>query len=211
VASQTLTWIRRLSLALVLAVLAVAPGPSAGSRARLCTGRDRDRVGIIRWTRLLPGSWIAQDGLPGTTPAGGQAYAALNGQVAAVGTGMVVSGYDARTGRPLWTARLTGFPPGSAIVSVRVWPGLVTAGVSLPAAGPGPARDEVLLDARTGGRLRVYPAAPFGGAVAVAGGGMVIVGPRAVTSYSIRTGRVRWSRPTGWCRRRGRSPGMSCM
>ncbi len=75
-ASQTLTWIRRLSFVLVLAVLAVAPGPSAGSRARLCAVRYCDRVGTIRWTRLLPGSWVAQDGLPGTTPAGGQAYAA---------------------------------------------------------------------------------------------------------------------------------------
>jgi hypothetical protein len=36
VASRTLTWIRRLSFVLVLAVVAVAPGPSAGSQARLC-------------------------------------------------------------------------------------------------------------------------------------------------------------------------------
>jgi outer membrane protein assembly factor BamB len=197
VASPALTWIRRLSLVLILAVAAVAPGPSAGSRTRSCTGPDCDRVGTIRWTRLLPGSWVAQDGLPGTTPATGQAYAALNGQVAAVGAGTTVAAYAAHSGQPLWTAGLTGFPPGSAVVSVRVWPGLVTAGVSLPPSASGPARAEVLLDARTGRRIRVYPAAPFGGAVAVAGGGTVIVGPRAVTSYSNRTGRVRWSRPAG--------------
>ncbi|HEV3295027.1 MAG TPA: PQQ-binding-like beta-propeller repeat protein [Streptosporangiaceae bacterium] len=196
-ASPALTWIRRLSFVLVLAVAAVAPGPSAGSRARLCNGSDCDRVGTIRWTRLLPGSWIAQNGLLGTTPAGGQAYAALDGQVAAVGAGTTVAGYAAHTGRPLWTAGLTGFPPGSAVVSVRVWPGLVTAGVSLPTSASGQARTEVLLDAGTGQRIRAYPAAPFGGAVAVAGGGTVIVGPSAVTSYGNRTGRVRWSRPTG--------------
>ena len=90
-ASPALTWIRRLSFVLVLAVAAVAPGPSAGSRARLCNGSDCDRVGTIRWTRLLPGSWIAQNGLLGTTPADGQAYAALDGQVAAVGAGTTVA------------------------------------------------------------------------------------------------------------------------
>ena len=196
----SLTWIRRLSLAAVLIVAAVAPGPGAGTRSQACPGpAGCGRPGMVRWSRLLPGSWVAQNGLLGTTPAQGQAYAALGDQVAAIGSGMTVSAYAARSGHPLWTADLAGFPAGSAIVSVRAWPGVVTAGVGLPtAARPGgPARKEVVLAAATGRRIRAYPAAPFGGAVAADAAATVIVGAHAVTRYANRSGAVMWSRPTG--------------
>ena len=147
-ARGSLTWIRRLSFAAVLLAVAVAPGPAAGSRSGACTGPGGPggsgcgSDGTVRWARLLPGPWVAQAGLLGTTPAHGQAYAALGDQVAAVGSGLALSAYAAGSGQPLWTADLTGFPAGSAIVSVRVWPGVVTAGVRRPTAagqrqGPG--------------------------------------------------------------------------
>ena len=85
-------------------------------------------------------------------------------------------------------------------MSVRVWPGVVTVGVGLPAAtgaATGPVRDEVVLRAATGRQTRVYPAAQFGGAVAASGARTVIVGQQAVTSYDNHTGKVIWSRPTG--------------
>ena len=119
-----LTWVRRLSLAAVLIVVAVAPGPAAGSRSHACggslpaepagpAGSGCGRAGTVRWARLLPGPWIAQNGLLGTTPARGQAYAALDDQVAAVGSGTAVSAYAARSGQPMWTTDLGGFPVGS--------------------------------------------------------------------------------------------------
>ena len=55
--------------------------------------------------------------------------------MAAVGFGMTVYAYRARDGQALWTARLSGFPAGSQIVSVRVWPGVVTVGVVRARAG----------------------------------------------------------------------------
>jgi len=199
----SLTWIRRLSFAAVLLVVAVAPGPAAGSRSGACTGPGGPggsgcgSEGTVRWSRLLPGAWVAQPGLLGTTPAQGQAYAALGDQVAALGSGLAVSAYAAGSGQPLWTADLSGFPAGSAIVSVRVWPGVVTAGVRRPAAAGTAAREEVVLAAATGRRIRAYPAAPFGGAVTADAAATVIVGAHAVTRYANRTGAVVWSRPTG--------------
>src|SRR5262245_16237228 len=198
----SLTWIRRLCFAAVLLAVAVAPGPAAGSRSGACTGPGGPggsgcgTDGTVRWSRLLPGAWIAQPGLLGTTPAHGQAYAGLGDQVAALGSGLTGSAYAVGSGRPLGTADLAGFPAGSAIVSVRVWPGVVTAGVRLPAAGAA-ARKEVVLAAATGRRIRAYPAAPFGGAVAANAATTVIVGAHAVTRYANRTGAVLWSRPTG--------------
>ncbi len=156
----------------------------------------------MRWIRPLPGSWVVQNGTAGTTPAQGQAYAALGPDVAAVGSGMTVSAYAARSGQQLWTTGLTGFGAGAAIMSVRVWPGVLTIGVALPtatgASSTAPARDEVVLRAATGRLLvRVYPAAQFGGAVAASAARTVIVGQRSVTSYANRTGKVVWSRATG--------------
>src|SRR6266566_485129 len=201
VARGSLTWIRRLAFAAVLLVVAVAPGPAAGSRSGACTGPGGPggsgcgSDGTVRWARLLPGPWVAQTGLLGTTPAHGQAYAALGDQVAAVGSGLALSAYAAGSGQPLWTADLTGFPAGSAIVSVRVWPGVVTAGVRRPAAAGTATREEVVLAAATGRRVRAYPAAPFGGAVAADAAATVIVGPHAVTRYANRTGAERLIRP----------------
>ena len=199
----SLTWVRRLSFAAVLIVVAFAPGPAAGLRPQPCSGPNPPGrsgcglAGTVRWSRLLPGSWIAQNGLLGTTPAQGQAYAALSGQVAAVGAGLAVSAFAAHSGQPLWTTDLAGFPAGSAIVSIRVWPGVVTAGVGLPAATGTATRQEVVLAAATGRQIRAYPAAPFGGAVAADAAATVIVGAHAVTRYANRTGDVQWSQPTG--------------
>jgi len=198
-----LVWVRRLSFAAVLVVAAFTPGgPVPGGFAAQCQTIQCQSAGTVRWIRSLPGSWVVQNGMTGTVPAQGQAYAALGSGVAAVGLGMTVSAYTAGSGQPLWTAGLTGFQPGAAIISVRAWPGVVTVGVALPAeAGTGsrsgPVRDEAVLRAATGRLLRVYPAAQFGGAVAASAARTVIVGQRSVTSYANHTGKVVWSRATG--------------
>jgi hypothetical protein len=231
--------VRRLSFGAVLLVAAITPGmAAAGWPPQSCQQAHCERAGTVRWIRPVPGSWTVQNGEVGTTPAVGQAYAALGSQIAAVGSGLTVSAYQASTGQRLWTTVLTGFPAGSAITAVRVWPGVVTVGVVPPAppapsagaasapgghaaggghatapgsgqaagtpatnggtaAGNAPPRAEVVLRAGTGHRIRAYPAAQFGGAVAASPATTVVVGPRAVTSYANHTGAVRWSRPTG--------------
>ena len=199
------TWVRRLSFAAVLLVAAITPGTAAGWSSVRCPQGGCEKGGTIRWIRPMPGSWTVQNGEVGTTPVDGQAYAALGSRIAAVGAGLTVSAYQASTGQRLWTTLLTGFPPGSAITAVRVWPGVVTVGVVPPlppgastgATSNGPPRAEVVLRASTGHRIRAYPAAQFGGAVAASPATTVVVGPRAVTSYANHTGAVRWSRPTG--------------
>lgn len=193
---RSLRWLRRAAFAVVLVVAAVTAGPAAGSRTASCSGPRCASAGTVRWVRPLPGTWVVRPGVAGTVPDRGQAYAALSGQTAAVGAGLTVMAYQAGTGQPRWTATLQGFPPGAVIVAVRSWPGVVTAGVEVPAAGGGTRRVEVVLAAATGRQLHEFPAAPFGGAVAAGPGRTVIVGPRAVTSYD-RAGRARWSRPTG--------------
>lgn len=146
----------------------------------------------------MPGSWTADSASDGTVLSRGQAYAAAGGGLAAVGFGLTVYGYDVSTGAPAWTAALGGFPAGSSIVSVRAWPGVVTAGVAIPAAGQGSAtRQEVVLAARTGSVVRDYPAAMYGGAVAASAARVVIVGATSVTCYDNITGTVIWSRLTG--------------
>ncbi len=181
----------------MLAGAAVIPGYAAGSAAGPCTGPNCGPAGQVLWIRPLPGSWTASD-TGGTVLASGQAYAAAGGQVAAIGFGLTVAAYDLRTGRQLWTAALTGLPAGASVESVRAWPGVVTAGVAVPRTRRGRAlRREVVLRAGTGGQLRSYPAAAYGGAVDATGATSVIVGRRSVTSYDNRTGRVRWRRGTG--------------
>lgn len=196
-----LMWVRRLSFAGILLVAAITPGTAGGGSALVCQRGHCESAGTVRWIRPVPGSWTVQNGEVGTTPASGQAYAALGTQVAAIGVGLTVSAYRASTGQRLWTTVLTGFPAGSAITAVRVWPGVVTVGVVPPAAaGPSPGappRAEVVLRAATGHRIRAYPAAQFGGAVAASPATTVVVGPHAVTSYANRTGAVRWRHPTG--------------
>src|SRR5258705_374780 len=164
VARGSLTWIRRLSFAALLLVVAVAPGPAAGSRSGACTGPGGPggsgcgSDGTVRWARLLPGPWVAQAGLLGTTPAQGQAYAALGDQVAVLGSGLALSAYAAGSGQPLWTADLPGFPAGPAIVSVRAWPGGVPAGGGRPGGGAVPGRGRPPPRRRARGPPPVAPA-----------------------------------------------------
>jgi hypothetical protein len=107
-----------------------------------------------------------------------------------------VVGYRARTGQLLWQESLTGIPAGEVIVDVRAWPSVVAVAVA-PAAGGTGGREDVMLSAATGTRIRAYPAAEYGGAVAASRASTVVVGPRAVTSYANNTGRVIWQRQTG--------------
>jgi PQQ-like domain len=195
---------RRWILAAVLAGIVVAPYPTqgaAGPPPAACRSgcRSGSVSSMVRWTTPLSGSWDVTPGLTGTTPASGLAYAAVGGGVAAVGAGLTVTGYSSRTGARRWQDTLAGFPAGAAIVSVRAWPGEVTAGVSYrPPAGAGaPQRAEVVISDATGAQTGRYPAAAFGGAVAGSATHTVVVGTTAVTSYDNATGRVRWRRPTG--------------
>ncbi len=194
--------LRRWALALVLIGVAVLPypaqGTAGGAPAPACRSgcRGGGVTSMIAWTRPLPGSWDVVPGLTGTVPAAGLAYVSVGHDVAAVGIGLTVDAYSARTGAPLWTRTLTGFPAGAAIESVRTWPGEVTAGVSYTRAAHLQRTEVVISD--TSGRLTGrYPAAPFGGAVGGSAQYTVIVGPTAVTSYDNATGRIRWQRPTG--------------
>jgi hypothetical protein len=196
-------WLRRGALAVVL--LAVTFGPYAsqdGPVALQSTACRSDcRAGeqnMVRWTQALPGSWNVLPGLGGTVPAAGLAYAAAGNGLVAIGAGMTVYAYSAATGKSLWQAPLTGFPAGARIVSVRTWPGEVTAGVAYQSQ-----RTEVVLARSTGSQTGQYPSAPFGGAVAGSTKYTVIVGRTDVTSYDNATGHVRWRRPTssvgeGW-------------
>lgn len=192
-------WARRGILAAVLIGAALIPGRGGSAASSRCAGQHCvQHAGTIRWTRPLPGSWTAQGGALGTVLSSGEAYAAAGGGVAAVGLGVSVAAYRLTSGKPLWTVALVGFQAGASIVSVRAWAGVVTVGVSIPAA-PGGAdrRTEVVLSAVTGQQLRAYPAAAYGGAVAADRQHAVIVGTSAVTSYSNASGRVLWRIPTG--------------
>jgi hypothetical protein len=185
-------------LALVLVAAAVAPGEASRAPAARCSRSACARqVAAIRWTRPLPGAWAAQSDALGTVLSQGEAYAAAGSGVAAVGYGLTVVAYQLTTGKARWATTLTGFPLGAAIVSVRAWPGVVTAGVSIPAEGAASARrEEVVLSTVSGQRAGTYPAAPYGGAVWATRDRTVIVGSQAVTSYTA-SGRVAWRRATG--------------
>jgi PQQ-like domain len=130
-------------------------------------------------------------------PASGLAYASVGGGLAAVGAGLTVTAYSSRTGRLEWRVTLTGFPAGAAIVSVRAWPGEVTAGVSYRPAGGAPRRTEVALSGTDGTPVGRYPAGGFGGVAAGGQQDTVVVGSTTVTSYDNTTGRIRWQHPTG--------------
>jgi hypothetical protein len=202
--------LRRWALAVVLLGVALVPYPTQGAvgapPAAACRAGCRGYgsgsgsvLSMIRWTTPLPGSWDVGSGLTGTEPASGLAYASVGDGVAAVGVGLTVYGYSSRTGALEWQDTLTGFPAGAAIVSVRTWPGEVTAGVSYQPAGSASAakRTEVVISDLAGAQTGRYPAATFGGAVAGSPKYTVVVGPTAVTSYDNATGHVRWQRPTG--------------
>jgi outer membrane protein assembly factor BamB len=204
-------WLRRAVLAVALVVVAFVPGQAPSTPASSCpSARCGGDVGAVRWIRPLPGPWVAAISVLGTVPAAragsGQAYAAAGKSVAAVGFGMTVYAYRARDGQALWTARLSGFPAGSQIVSVRVWPGVITVGVTRAprrATGTGSPRltggtqSAVLLSAGDGRQLRSFPAAPFGGAITANSRDTVVIGPTSVTSYDNATGRVDWTRAAG--------------
>jgi hypothetical protein len=213
-------WLRRGVLAGVLAAAAFAPGQASGAFAPGqasgapggCGPSRCGRAGLVRWTHPLPGAWAAASDMLGTVPGqpgAGQAYAAAGQAVVAVGFGMIVYAYSARTGDPLWVTGLSGFPAGSRIVSVRVWPAGVTVGVARGQllAGAGSKQRTVLLSAGKGHRLRSYPAAPFGGAIAGTSQSTVVLGPSTVTSYQNATGKVIWSRATGQASEGWRSDG----
>jgi hypothetical protein len=198
--------LRRWVLAAVLLGVALAPYPTQGTAsvppAAACRTPCRGYGSVssmVRWTAALPGSWDVAPGLTGTVPASGLAYASVGYGIATVGVGLTLYGYSSRTGALEWQHTLTGFPAGAAIVSVRTWPGEVTAGVSYrsPGRGGAPQRTEVVLSGAAGAQMGRYPAAPFGGAVAGSPAYTVIVGATAVTSYDNATGRIRWRQPTG--------------
>lgn len=190
-------WLRRGVLVAALLGVAFMPysssgGPAVASQAGCHAGCHTGEQNMLRWTRPLPGSWNVLPGLSGTVPVSGLAYTAAGNGVVALGAGMTVYAYAASTGRPLWQDPLAGFPAGTAIVSVRIWPGEVTVGVSYQNR-----RTEVVIATSTGVVTGEYPAARFGGAVAGSAKFTVIVGNTAVTSYDNATRHVRWQRSTG--------------
>ena len=195
-------WLRRGCFVALLVALAITPGPASAARpctARACPAVGHQAAGQIRWARPLPGSWLAQPGLGGTMPARGDAYAAMGRRVTAVGIGSTIYGYRSASGQPRWVSPLGGARARAQLVSVRVWPGVVTAGLTLPGHRPRSvaSRREMVLSAATGRLIRSYPAAVFGGAVRADARHTVIVGTTAVTSYDNRTGGTAWRRRTG--------------
>jgi hypothetical protein len=181
---------RRGVLAAVLLAIAFVPLPGAasGQQAPGCGGCRAQPVNAERWSAGLAGQWVAVDGTTGTVPAAGQDYVAVGGGVAAVGGGLTVTGHNLSDGQVRWQATLPG-PAGSAIMSVRAWSGVVTAGVASPSRRT---RTEVVIDTLTGTVLGHYPAALFGGAVAATVQATVVVGTDTVTSYDNTDGKVRW-------------------
>src|SRR5262249_48919685 len=97
VTRNRLTWMRRPAVGAALIVAAITPGTAAGWSSSPCQRDGCESAGTLRWIRPLPGSWAVQGGAVGTTPGTGQAYAALGSQVAAVGSGLTVSAYEAST------------------------------------------------------------------------------------------------------------------
>ena len=197
VARGPAAWARRALLAIVLVGAAVIPGRATSQQAPHCTGLRCTTAGSVLWSRGLPGSWIAQSGVSGTVADRATAYAGVGGGIAVVGSGTEVTGYKARSGRLLWHVGLTGLPLGSAIVSVRAFPGVVAVGVEPPGGQGSAVRDEVILSASTGRQVRMYPAAAYGGAVEADTARTVVVGSSAVIAYDNATGRVLWHRAIG--------------
>jgi hypothetical protein len=187
---------RRILLACVLLAVLLFPvtglvsaGQPQPAACRGCGG-SLPAVGQ-RWAVPLPGAWLA--GSAGTVPATGQAYVAVGGGIAVVGDGLTLTAFALGDGRQLWQTTLGGTAGGS-IMSVRAWPGVVTAGIL--AAGDR-ARTEAVVAASSGAELRHYPAAVFGGAVAASLATTVVVGRNGVTSYDNKSGHVRWYHATG--------------
>ena len=196
IAGKPVAWARRAVLAVVLVGAAVVPGRASSQQSQHCTGLHCKSAGSILWTAALPGAWVAQDGVAGTVSGQNGAYAAAGGGIAVVGTGTTVSAFRESSGRQLWQVSLSGLSAGSVIVGVRAFAGVVAVGVEPPARQV-TGREEVILSAATGGPIRTYPAATYGGAIRASVASTVIVGTTAVTDYANSTGRVLWSRATG--------------
>ena len=182
---------RRIVLAVVLLAVLLFPVADLVSGGQpqqaACRGCGTGQPAVAqRWVVPLPGDWLA--GSEGTVPAFGQAYAAVGGGIAVVGDGLTLTAFAVDNGRQLWQTTLSG-PAGGSIISVRAWPGAVTAGIL---AANGRARTEAVVAAANGGQLRRYPAAVFGGAVEASVASTVVVGRNGVTSYNNKNGRVRW-------------------
>ncbi len=195
----SVAWVCRGSLFAVLLAAGASGAQAAAAPPNDCGVKSCSRAGTIRWTRPLPGNYLIDNDSRGVVPAAGQSYAAIGGELAVFGLGVAVRAYDSARGTPRWTVRLKGLPPGARIASVRVWPGVITVGVTVPvSAGSGRATEtEVVLDALDGRLIRSYPGTLFGGAVAADSWHAVIVGPGAVTSYDNVTGAVVWRQATG--------------
>ncbi len=191
--------VRRSALGLILVAVVLFPSGTSSHHAKSCRGQACPAAGAIIWSKPLTGAWVAANGVPGTVYADGQAFAAVGHEVAAIGFGLTLDAYDSGTGFPRWAANLAGVPVGASIISVRVWPGVVTAGVEVPdgSASGGAGRKEVVLDAITGKQIRSFPATWFGGAVNATLKSTVVVGRDSVTSYSNSTGKVIWRDLTG--------------
>jgi len=202
VAAVKLRWllsapVRRGALGLILVAVVLFPGGAAALRSKTCREPGCPAHGAVIWSRVLTGSWQVQNGAEGTVYGDGQAYAAIGSGVAAIGFGLTLDAYDEATGFPRWTAALAGVPLGSTIVSVRAWPGVVTAGVSVADAGATASREEFVLNAATGKQIAVYPAASLGGAVSANRTRTVVVGPDGVTCYANSSRKVLWRHLTG--------------
>ncbi len=186
---------RVLLAAVLLAVLAfpvsglVSDGQPQPTACRGCGGAQP--AALQRWAVPLPGAWLT--GGTGTVPAGGQGYVAVGGGIAVLGDGLTLTAFALGDGSQLWQMTLNA-PVGASIMSVRAWPGVVTAGIL---AANGRTRTEAVVASSTGAELRHYPAGLFGGAVAASLATTVVVGRDGVTSYDNKNGRVRWYHPTG--------------
>jgi hypothetical protein len=190
-------WARLALLGAVLLAAVFIPARATSQQAPHCVGLHCTAAGSVLWTSALPGSWIAQSGVLGTVTEPDAAYAADGGGVAVVGSGTEVSGFAASTGKAMWHVSLGGLQPGSVIVSVRAFSGVIAVGVQPTAGQGGSARDEVILAAASGRQIRTYQAAPYGGAVRADAATTVVVGNSAVTAYANATGRVQWQRALG--------------
>lgn len=180
---------RLIALAVLLAAIVVVPYGRSGPQSRSCGNSDCRSDGQVRWTRELPGTWLAESGGQGTVAAAGQPYVAVGDRVAAIGFGLRVDAFDEQTGAPLWSETLSDLPDGSRVVSIRTWPGVVTASVQEPAANRW---EDIVFDAATGRRLRVFGSVAYGGAVSAGARRTVIVKATTVTCYANATGKMLW-------------------
>jgi outer membrane protein assembly factor BamB len=189
-------WARRALLAVVLLGAVVIPSRATSQQTQHCSGTRCRAAGSILWAASLPGRWVTETGVAGTVPSPDAGYTALGGGLAVFAEGLRVTAFGLDTGSREWQTTITGFPSGSEIVGVRAFASVVAVGVQ-PPPGVAPERDEVIVSAATGGQLRTYPAAAYGGAVAADGDSVVVVDQAAVTAYENSTGRVLWSRAIG--------------